>query len=378
MAEIIHNSNYILLSATIFFTIFFLALLTNANAMIHNVASFGAKADGNTDASPAFLKAWIAACSSSKPSMIYVPLKKYLIGPTEFLGPCKNSNITFRIDGMLIAPDYKKMKFSAQHWITFNYVNGMSIIGGFLDGRGSSLYACKLAKKDCPAGSTDVVLEGVQIRAPDESLNTDGIHIQKASNVRVYDCGIKTGDDCISIGAGTRDLLIQRVACGPGHGISIGSLRHQLEEEGVQNVTVRSVVFTGTQSGMRIKFWARPSKGFVKGVVFKNAVMNNVLFPIVIDQNYCPGIEGCPTSNSGIQISQVTYSNIKGTSATEVAMKFDCSKSHPCKDIHVEDIKLVYRQEHQEKEGKPQQPATSFCRNVHGITRGSVFPPSCV
>lgn len=225
-------------------------------------------------------------------------------------------------------------------------------------------------------GCKDVVLEGVQIRAPDESLNTDGIHIQKASNVRVYDCGIKTGDDCISIGAGTRDLLIQRVACGPGHGISIGSLGHQLEEEGVQNVTVRSVVFTGTQSGMRIKSWA--SKGFVKGVVFKNAVMNNVLFPIVIDQNYCPGIEGCPTSNSGIQISQVTYSNIKGTSATEVAMKFDCSKSHPCKDIRVEDIKLVYRQEHQEKEGKPQQPATSFCRNVHGITRGSVFPPSCV
>ncbi|KAI3938799.1 hypothetical protein MKW92_046440 [Papaver armeniacum] len=377
MAEF-RNSNYILLSATIFFTIFFLTLLTSSDAVIHNVASFGAKADGKTDASPAFLKAWIAACSSSKPSMIYVPLKK--------------------IDGMLIAPDYKKMKFSAQHWITFNYVNGMSIIGGFLDGRGSSLYACKLARKDCPAGSTslsiynshnirvqnlkslnaklyhivvygckDVVLEGVQIRAPDET-----------SNVRVYDCGIKTGDDCISIGAGTRDLLIQRVACGPGHGISVGSLGHQLEEEGVQNVTVKSVVFTGTQSGMRIKSWARPSKGFVKGVVFKNAVMNNVLFPIVIDQNYCPGIEGCPTSNSGIQISQVTYSNIKGTSATQVAMKFDCNKSHPCKDIRVEDIKLVYRQEHQEKEGKPQQPATSFCRNVHGITRGSVFPPSCV
>lgn len=75
---------------------------------------------------------------------------------------------------------------------------------------------------------------------------------------------------------------------------SIGSLGRDLKEAGVQNVTVKTVTFTGTQNGVRIKTWGRPSDGFVKNVVFQHAVMVNVENPIVIDQNYCPGNKGCP------------------------------------------------------------------------------------
>jgi hypothetical protein len=32
------------------------------------------------------------------------------------------------------------------------------------------------------------------------------------------------GDDCMSIGNGTHNLHVSKVICGPGHGISIGSL----------------------------------------------------------------------------------------------------------------------------------------------------------
>jgi len=35
----------------------------------------------------------------------------------------------------------------------------------------------------------------------------------------VYDARISTGDDCISIGPGNSHIWIERVACGPGHGI---------------------------------------------------------------------------------------------------------------------------------------------------------------
>ncbi|KAF5190490.1 polygalacturonase-like, partial [Thalictrum thalictroides] len=71
-----------------------------------------------------------------------------------------------------------------------------------------------------------------------------------------------------------KELWIQRVACGPGHGIStIGSLAKGPVEDGM---VVKNVVFTGTQNGLRIKAWGRPSTGYVKGVVFKQVVMNNV------------------------------------------------------------------------------------------------------
>lgn len=75
---------------------------------------------------------------------------------------------------------------------------------------------------------------------------------------------------------------------------SIGSLAKDMDEAGVQNVTVKNAVFIGTQNGLRIKSWARPSNGFVQRVCFLRAIMKNVQNPIVIDQSYCPH-NICPT-----------------------------------------------------------------------------------
>lgn len=59
-------------------------------------------------------------------------------------------------------------------------------------------------------------------------------------------------------------------------------------------MTVKSVTFTGTENGVRIKTWARPSHGFVRGVLFQHLQMVNVQNPVIIDQNYCPGEKNCP------------------------------------------------------------------------------------
>lgn len=75
---------------------------------------------------------------------------------------------------------------------------------------------------------------------------------------------------------------------------SIGSLGKDFDEKGVENVTVKSVTFTNTQNGVRIKAWGRPSKGFAKNVLFQHAIMSNVQNPILIDQNYCPSNKNCP------------------------------------------------------------------------------------
>ncbi|XP_044500305.1 polygalacturonase-like [Mangifera indica] len=365
----------------------------------YNVLSFGAKGNGVTDSTQAFNETWAAACGSAESAIIYVPKGRYLLGSINFQGDCKNSDITLRIDGTLVAPADYRVLGQADSWLSFKGVSGVSVIGGALDAMGTALWNCKAKGSNCPNGATtlsfsnsnniringvmslnsqmfhivingcqNVLVEGVKVIAAGDSPNTDGVHVQLSRNVKISSSSIKTGDDCISIGPGTKNLFIEDVTCGPGHGISIGSLAKDMNEEGVQNVTVKNTTFLGTQNGFRIKSWARPSNGFVQGIWFMDAVMRNVQNPIIIDQNYCPHNLNCPGQVSGIQISDVTYQNIRGTSATAVAIKLDCSTKYPCRGIRLQNVNLKYLN----------QVAQSSCSNAVGKELGMVQPSNCL
>ncbi|KAK2632139.1 hypothetical protein EUGRSUZ_L01949 [Eucalyptus grandis] len=371
------------------------------SAAKYNVVSLGAKPDGVTDSTQAFVGTWLAACGSEMPATISVPPGRFLVGGATFSGPCKNNAIRWQIEGVIKAPADYNVLGNVGTWLLFQHVDGMSISGGVLDGQGAALWACKASGKSCPGGATTIVfsdsrniavskltslnsqlfhivingcqnvrLQGMKVFASGDSPNTDGIHVQLSSGVTIMNSKIGTGDDCVSVGAGTTNLWIENVACGPGHGISIGSLGKELEEAGVENVTVKNVVFRGTQNGLRIKSWGRPSTGFAKNILFQHAVMSNVNNPIVIDQNYCPNNINCPGQFSGVKISDVTYQDIHGTSATEVAVKFDCSLKNPCTGIRLEDVKLAYKNN--------QQPAQASCVNAGGLAFGLVQPSSCL
>ncbi|KAJ4841807.1 hypothetical protein Tsubulata_049762, partial [Turnera subulata] len=386
-------------------TVVILALLVfpikiSAAIASYNVLKYGAKPNGKTDSTQAFLDAWNAACASESSTLIYVPKGRYLLGSLAFKGDgCKSPDITIRIDGTLIAPEDYRLLGQSASWISFEKVNGVSVVGGALDAKGSPLWACKATGNNCPSGATtmsfsnsknikvsrlvslnsqmfhivingcqDVLVQGVRVIAAGDSPNTDGIHVQLSENVVIMNSSIKTGDDCISIGPGTENLWIEGVKCGPGHGISIGSLAKDVEEPGVQNVTVKRTIFADTQNGFRIKSWARPSNGFVQGVRFIGSIMHNVQNPILIDQHYCPHNLNCPTQVSGVQISDVLYRGIRGTSATPVAIKFDCSSKNPCKGIRMEDVNLTYLN----------QAAQSSCSNANGNVVGQVQPNNCL
>ncbi|XP_030536599.1 polygalacturonase-like [Rhodamnia argentea] len=369
-----------------------------ADSAQYDVVSLGAKADGKTDSSKAFLSAWASACGSTSAATMYVPQGRFLVRSASFDGPCKNSAITVRIDGTLVAPSDYNVNGDSGYWIVLRHVTGVSVIGGTLDGQGTGLWACKLSGKSCPSGATsleisnsqnilvselsslnsqmfhmvingcqNVKMQGVMVSASGTSPNTDGIHISASTGVTILNSKIGTGDDCVSIGPGSNNLWIENVACGPGHGISIGSLGKDQQEDGVQNVTVKTVTFTGTQNGVRIKSWARPSNGFARNILFQHAIMNNVQNPIIIDQNYCPD-SGCSTKDSGVRVSDVTYQDIHGTSATEVAVKFDCSSKYPCTGITMQDVKLTYGD----------QVATASCANAGGTASGTEQPSSCL
>lgn len=126
----------------------------HAAVVTYSVSSLGAIADGKTDSTKAFLSAWSEACASVQPAVIYVPAGRFLLRNAAFSGPCKNSAITFRIDGTLVAPSDYRVIGNTANWIFFEHVNGVTISGGLLDGQGTGLWACKASTKSCPSGAT--------------------------------------------------------------------------------------------------------------------------------------------------------------------------------------------------------------------------------
>ena len=138
-------------------------------------------------------------------------------------------------------------------------------------------------------GCSDVRVDGLYISSPANSPNTDGIHIERSAGVSITDTNIATGDDCISVGQGNDNVDVARVQCGPGHGMSVGSLGRYAGEGDVTRVHIRDMTFTGTMNGVRIKTWENsPTKSNAAHMVFENLVMNDVQNPIIIDQKYCP------------------------------------------------------------------------------------------
>ncbi|XP_010672492.2 polygalacturonase [Beta vulgaris subsp. vulgaris] len=391
--------------ALIFFSYPHLALAKshknhNSNSNIINVKNLGAVRDGKTDSSAAFLSAWNAACKSESPSTIIIPTGTYAVNQAlVFRGKdCKSKAINFVVRGTMVAPTDFRVLGKSDTWFAFEDVTGVSISGGVFDGRGASLWACKRSGKKCPRGATtlrftnskkiaingltslnsqlyhlvfegceEVKVEGARVSASKDSPNTDGIHIQQSIGVTILNTNVATGDDCVSVAAGTHNLWIEDMACGPGHGVSIGSLGKDLNEPGVVNVTVKATTFTGTENGVRIKSWGRPSNGFVRDVLFQNLTMINAHNPIIIDQHYCPDDKGCPGQVSGVRITDVTYQDVHGSSGTPIAVKFDCSSEYHCTNIKLDDIDLTYKN----------QPPRATCTNVVGTTSGLMEPQSC-
>ncbi|KAL6197662.1 hypothetical protein ACLB2K_033268 [Fragaria x ananassa] len=70
--------------------------------MVFDVMRYGAVADGRTDNSQKFLKAWSEACISDGRATVMIPAGTFKLFPVVFSGPCKGP-IDFIIKGTLMA-----------------------------------------------------------------------------------------------------------------------------------------------------------------------------------------------------------------------------------------------------------------------------------
>jgi galacturan 1,4-alpha-galacturonidase len=137
-------------------------------------------------------------------------------------------------------------------------------------------------------GSRNFTFQRVTISAPQESINTDGIHIGRSKDIKVLDSTINTGDDCVSLGDGSKQVSVTKVTCGSGHGISIGSLGKYPNEEPVEGVHVKNCTLINTTNGVRVKTWPGSRPGVATDMHFEDIIVRNVTNPILIDQEYCP------------------------------------------------------------------------------------------
>ncbi|GAB2280475.1 hypothetical protein Dimus_015103 [Dionaea muscipula] len=184
---------------------------------------------------------------------------------------------------------------------------------------------------------TGVTVHQMNISSPGDSPNTDGIHLQNSRDVNIHNTNLSCGDDCVSIQTGCSNIYVHHLNCGPGHGISIGSLGRDNTRACVSNITVRDITMQNTMTGVRIKTWQGGS-GSVQGVLFSNIQVSEVELPIVIDQFYCDKTT-CKNQTSAVALSGITYERIKGT-YTVKPVHLACSDSLPCSDVTLTGIQL--------------------------------------
>ncbi|WRX16576.1 Glycoside hydrolase [Theobroma cacao] len=417
---------------------------------VFDVVDFGAKGDGKTDDTKAFQSAWAAACKVEASTVVVPAEFVFLVGPISFSGPYCQANIVFQLDGTIIAPaDSQPWGQGILQWLEFSKLRGITVQGkGIIDGRGSGwwqdapyedpydderklIIPLNSIVQEMPPmpvrnelsgkmpsikptalrfyGSFNVTVTGITIQnspqchlkfdncmgvvvhdmtvsSPGDSPNTDGIHLQNSKDVLIHGSNLACGDDCVSIQTGCSNVYIHNVNCGPGHGISIGSLGKDNTKACVSNITVRDIIMQNTMNGVRIKTWQlsypysidvlpevclnKGGSGSVQGVLFSNIQVSEVQLPIVIDQYYCDK-RACKNETAAVAISGITYEKIRGT-YTVKPVHLACSDSLPCIGVTLSAIELKPLQERYHL-------YDPFCWQSFGeLTTPTVPPISCL
>lgn len=362
-----------------------------------NVRNYGALGDGQTMDELAIQSA-IDLCAENGGGTVYLPAGQYLTG-SLFL----RSNISLHLEtGAVILGSEDPGDYPVVHsrWegkhqdtyaplITGKNLSNISIVGrGTIDGRGEIWWQAEkegtlahprprlISVSHCtnvlidgitavnspswtinPVHCENVHIHGITIINPPDSPNTDGINPDSCRLVRISDCYVSVGDDCITIKSGTeqehpgcfapcRDITITNCTLERGHGgIVIGSEM----SGGVHNVAISNCVFIGTDRGIRLKS-RRGRGGVVENVRVSNLIMDGVLCPFTMNLYYhCNGAKGDmavsdknprPVDVGTPAIRNIHYSHITAVGVKIAAGFFFGLAEMPLQDISLTDISV--------------------------------------
>lgn len=262
---------------------------------VFNIKLYGAKGDGKTNDAAAIQKA-IDACSNKGGGRVLVPAPfTFLAGPFDL-----RSNVEFYLEAGAIvkaSPDEKLYTKSAFRenpgegtiWIGGGNIKNVTIDGeGKIDGNGIAFMGAELddsyvlkpfhIKDPRPhlltivggqnihitdlqignsaywtihlAGCKDVVISGITLLNSLKVRNSDGIDLDHSKNVRISNCHIESGDDCICL-----------------------KNRREYEEFGsCEDITVNNCILTSRSCAIKI---GSENMDTIRQVLFNNCIIKN-------------------------------------------------------------------------------------------------------
>lgn len=341
------------------------------------ITDYGAIADKRTDNAIAIQKTIDACAEAGGGRVIVPPGQEFMSGPFNL-----KSNIVFEVNGRVLArPDehvYKKSAFRDNKgegtiWMGGENLSNVTICGtGTLDGNGISFMGAELEDsyvlkpfniidprphlltivggqniriRDLTirnsaywtvhlVGCNDVTIDNITLLNSVKVRNSDGIDLDHSKNVRISNCYIESGDDCICLknrreyeefGACENITVSNCTMMSRSCAIKIGSENM----DRISHVVVNNCIIKNSNRGIGIQ---NRDEGTVTDVVFSNIIVDSHLFsdvwwgkaePIYVtayrrangnnkDANW--RFPKGKTEGSVGKVSNIYFSNIKGIS----------------------------------------------------------------
>ncbi|KAG8709458.1 hypothetical protein FRC11_005551 [Ceratobasidium sp. 423] len=199
--------------------------------------------------------------------------------------------------------------------------------------------------------SKNVVYKNIRLSAlsanKNPPANADGWDTYRTSHFELRDSHVVSGDDCFAFKGNSTYVTIENVYCQNSHGISVGSLaQYPGVLDIVEHVKVKNITFVGngdsSSNGARIKIWSGPvGSAIVNDIHYEDISVTNVTNPLVVDSCYFSSAY-CATGKPVASITNVTVTNITGTSTGKVVSSIICPEGSTC-DIKFKNVNIVPR-----------------------------------
>jgi polygalacturonase len=226
-----------------------------------------------------------------------------------------------------------------------------------------------------PVYSRDVVVQRVTILAPVRSPNTDGINPDSCSGVRIEDCYVVSGDDCVAIKSGwdeygvavgmpSEHIVVRRLTC-----VSPTSAAIALGSEmsgGIGDVRAEDVTAVGTESAVRVKT-AVGRGAYVRGVFARRMRLDGMKRVFWMTGDYRSHPDGGYDPKAVPVVESISFQDVVATGVYKETARMQGIQGAPFRGICLANVTA---------ELTKSRKYPWNCADVEGVS-ANVTPPPC-